>query len=64
MPILDFNMAQTLCFFLEGLLSTENVGNKDSNAFEIYFVLACVWSCGSAMSITSGVDVRKEFSKW
>ena len=57
-------MAQTLCFFLEGLLSTENVGNKDSNAFEIYFVLACVWSCGSAMSITSGVDVRKEFSKW
>jgi len=63
-PILDFNMAQTLCFFLEGLLSNENVGTKDANSFEIYFVLACLWACGSAMSITSGVDVRKEFSKW
>ena len=63
-PILDFNMAQTLLLLPRGLLSTENVGNKDANAFEIYFVLACVWACGSAMSITSGVDVRKEFSKW
>ena len=35
-PILDFNMAQTLCYFLEGLLVTENVGNKDANSFEIY----------------------------
>merc|ERR1719409_1291688 len=63
-PILDFNMAQSCCYFLEGLLTVENVGNKDANSFEIYFVLACVWACGSAMSITSGVDVRKEFSKW
>ena len=64
MPILDFNMAQSCCYYLEGMLTTENVGNKDANSFEIYFVLACVWACGSAMSITSGVDVRKEFSKW
>ena len=63
-PILDFNMAQSCCYFLEGMLTTDNVGNKDANSFEIYFVLACVWACGSAMSIVSGVDVRKEFSKW
>ena len=62
-PILDFNMVQTLCFFLEGLLTEENVGRDDSK-FELYFVLAAVWSFGSAFAITSGTDYRKKFSAW
>mmetsp|Transcript_22861 Transcript_22861/g.57008 ORF Transcript_22861/g.57008 Transcript_22861/m.57008 type:complete len:4427 (+) Transcript_22861:2-13282(+) len=62
-PILDFNMVQTLCFFLEGLLTEENVGRDDSK-FEIYFVLAAVWAFGSAYAITSGTDYRKKFSAW
>ena len=63
-PITEFNMAQTLCFFLDGLLTSENVGTKDANLFELYFVFAAVWACGSALSISGGTDYRKEFSKW
>jgi len=62
-PILDFNMVQTLCFFLEGLLVEENVG-RTAERFETFFVYAAVWAFGSAMSVTSGVDYRKRFSIW
>jgi dynein heavy chain len=62
-PILDFNMAQTLCHFLDGLLVEENVG-KTADKFELYFVFAAVWAFGSSMSVTSGTDYRKRFSIW
>ena len=62
-PILDFNMAQTLCYFLDGLLTEENVG-RGTDRLEIFFVFAAVWAFGSAMSVTSGVDYRKRFSIW
>eukprot|EP00306_Pavlova_sp_CCMP459_P002806 CAMPEP_0185179034 /NCGR_PEP_ID=MMETSP1139-20130426/31803_1 /TAXON_ID=298111 /ORGANISM="Pavlova sp., Strain CCMP459" /LENGTH=3023 /DNA_ID=CAMNT_0027744869 /DNA_START=1 /DNA_END=9072 /DNA_ORIENTATION=+ len=62
-PILDFNMVQTLCYFLDGLFTEENVGRDDSR-FEIYFVLAAVWAFGSFFTITSGTDYRKKFSAW
>eukprot|EP00966_Prymnesium_polylepis_P061135 1417560-Prymnesium_polylepis.1 len=63
-PMYDFSFAQALCYFLEGLLTAENVGLKDANGYEQYFVMAAVWAFGSSMSIVSGVDHRKEFSKW
>jgi len=63
-PISEFCMAQTLCYFLDGLLCVENVGAKDAAHFELYFVLAAVWACGSALSVAGGTDYRKEFSKW
>ena len=63
-PVSDFNMAQTLCRMLEGLLTQDNVGVKDASQFEMYFVFAAVWACGGAMSVVGGIDYRKEFSKW
>ena len=58
-PMFDFSFAQALCYFLEGLLTNENVGVKDVNSFEMYFVMASVWAFGSSMSVVSGVDYRK-----
>ena len=42
---------------LEGIL-------KDAASLEIYFVFACVWGFGGAMSITSGTDYRRKFSQY
>ena len=51
-PLLDFGMVQSLCSMLGGLLTVENVGVKDGEHFEIYFVLAAVWAsqCGRPTS--------------
>jgi dynein heavy chain len=62
--LLDFGLVQALCNFLQDLLVVDNVGVTGPEHFEIYFVLACVWAFGGAMSITSGVDYRKKFSQY
>ena len=62
--LLDFGLVQALCNLLDDLLVVENVGVAGAEHFEIYFVLACVWAFGGAMSITSGVDYRKKFSQY
>jgi dynein heavy chain len=61
-PLLEFGMIQALLNFLQGLWVIDNIGVKDASALEIYFVFACVWAFGGAMSITSGTDFRKKFS--
>jgi dynein heavy chain len=66
-PILDFNMVQTLTRVLEGLLTNENVPKGMANEaiiLETYFVFACIWSFGSGFSISDGVDMRKNYSTW
>ena len=62
--LLDFGLVQALCNFLTDLLVVDNVGVTGPEHFEIYFVLACVWAYGGAMSITAGVDYRKKFSQY
>ena len=63
-PLAEFCMAATLCTFLDGLLTPDNVGLKDATHYELYFTFAAVWACGSALSVVGGTDYRKEFSKW
>jgi len=66
-PILDFNVVQTLCNILQGLLTPENCPkgkDNDDVVVETYFVFAAIWAFGSAFSITDGVDYRKNFSAW
>jgi len=62
--LLDFGLVQALCNGLDSLLVVDNVGVKDAEHFEIYFVFAAVWAFGGAMSITSGTDYRKKFSQY
>jgi len=62
--LLDFGLIQAITNFLQGLWVVDNIGTKDASALEIYFVFACVWGFGGAMSITSGVDYRKKFSQY
>lgn len=63
-PVSAFAMVQTLCMLLEQLLIPENVGTKDASFFELYFVFAVVWACGSALAVEGGVDYRSNFSHW
>ena len=66
-PMLDFNLVQSLCHVLSGLLIPENVPPNDPNEatrIETYFVFAAVWAFGSAYSITDGTDFRKNFSAY
>ena len=53
-PLAEFCMAATLCTFLDGLLTADNVGLKDAAHYELYFTFAAVWACGSALSVVGG----------
>ena len=54
-PLLDFGLVQTITNFLQGLWTIDNLGSKDTNAIEIYFVFAAVWGFGGGFTISSGV---------
>lgn len=41
-PLLDFGLIQAITNFLQGLWVVDNIGTKDAEALEIYFVFACV----------------------
>jgi len=40
------------------------VGTRDASFFELYFVLATVWACGSALTAVGEIDHRAKFSLW
>jgi dynein heavy chain len=64
-PVLPFNMVQSLCHLLEGLL--DGVAAKErlnSLSLETYFVFAAVWAFGSALNKKDNVDYRVHFSDW
>ncbi|GAB1597647.1 dynein beta chain, ciliary isoform X1, partial [Argonauta hians] len=64
-PITEFSHIQMLCILLENLIIPENVPPDSSKeAYECYFVFACVWAFGSAMFHDQLVDYRNDFSKW
>jgi dynein heavy chain, axonemal len=66
-PMLDFNLVQSLCHVLSGLLISDNVPANDPNEatrIETYFTFAAIWAFGSCYSITDGTDYRKNFSAY
>ena len=65
--IVTFNMVQTLCYILQGLLTAKVIPDEkasDEYLFEQFFVFASVWAFGSALAEKDGVDYRKMFSDW
>lgn len=65
-PMLDFNMVQTLCHLLENLYTAENkfVGCTDKMQYELFFCFAAVWAFGGAFSVKDGDDHRLRFNRW
>ena len=58
-----------LCSLLDCLLTAETTTalHQSDNAaqmLELYFVFACVWAFGSALSCETGSNTRSEFSAW
>eukprot|EP01012_Entosiphon_sulcatum_P019543 TRINITY_DN24443_c0_g2_i1.p1 TRINITY_DN24443_c0_g2~~TRINITY_DN24443_c0_g2_i1.p1 ORF type:complete len:4685 (-),score=794.60 TRINITY_DN24443_c0_g2_i1:231-14285(-) len=78
-PVSEFNLVQTLCYLLEGLLpqlqaalAAENSVTGGSSAqvqspekdIELLFVFACVWAFGGGLTTKEGIDYRARFDKW
>lgn len=65
-PVLEFNMVQSLCHMLEGLLTPKNVpeNSTDKMLFELFFCFAAVWAFGGALAIKDGEDYRSKFNRW
>ena len=65
-PVLEFNMVQSLCHLLEGLLTPENIppGTADKMLFELFFCFAAVWAFGGALAVKDGEDYRSNFNRW
>eukprot|EP00698_Gefionella_okellyi_P005145 TRINITY_DN1471_c0_g1_i4.p1 TRINITY_DN1471_c0_g1~~TRINITY_DN1471_c0_g1_i4.p1 ORF type:complete len:2448 (+),score=753.76 TRINITY_DN1471_c0_g1_i4:538-7881(+) len=65
--ILGFNMVQTLCNILQGLLVPANIPKEkegDMLLYEQYFVFAAVWAFGGALAEKDGVNYPNIFSEW
>eukprot|EP00762_Andalucia_godoyi_P000343 ANDGO_03199.mRNA.1 Dynein beta chain len=64
-PRSTFNMIQTLCRMLEGLLKKAGINYEaGKDVYEMYFVYACVWSFGGALDADNQTDFRLSFSNW
>ena len=64
-PLETMNFCTTLVNILEGMLKPENLNSKATQeAFETYFVLACVWAFGGGTAPKDGIDYRRNFDKW
>jgi len=65
-PVLEFNMVQSLCHLLEGLLTPANIppGTSDKMIFELFFCFAAVWAFGGALAVKDGEDYRSIFNRW
>eukprot|EP00741_Cyanophora_paradoxa_P004754 tig00000828_g4612.t1 len=66
-PALDFNLVQSLCFLLEGMLTHQNFPPAqplDKNSVEVYFVFAAVWAIGGPLASTETGDDKTKFNHW
>ncbi|XP_061632559.1 dynein axonemal heavy chain 11 isoform X3 [Phyllopteryx taeniolatus] len=64
-PIPENSLVQTLCTLLDCLLTPENIPSDSSRElYETYFIFACIWAFGGALSQDQLFDYRLEFSKW
>ena len=64
-PMPEICHLQMLCRLLDSML-TAHIFNSESlrEMYELYFVFACVWAFGSALSFEAGNNLRLEFSMW
>ncbi|KAM7123899.1 LOW QUALITY PROTEIN: dynein axonemal heavy chain 11 [Ciconia maguari] len=64
-PIPENSMVQTLCSLLDCLLTSENVSmDCPRELYEMYFVFACIWAFGRALSQDQLSNYQAEFSCW
>lgn len=64
-PMTEWSMINTLCQFLELLLTPENTPEGcPKEDYELYFAWAAVWAFGGQLFKDQLVDWREEFSKW
>ncbi|KAM6403695.1 dynein axonemal heavy chain 17 [Rhynochetos jubatus] len=64
-PVPEVTVTQTLLYLLECLLTPHTIPpDSPRELYELYFVFACAWAFGGAMSQDQLLDYRLEFSKW
>ena len=72
-PLPQINLAQTVCFILDGLLGSgekmastqKSMAPEDAaTLFESVFVYACIWGLGGALSSDKSNDYRTMFDKF
>ncbi|KAM9302491.1 LOW QUALITY PROTEIN: dynein axonemal heavy chain 11 [Morus bassanus] len=63
-PIPENSMVQMLCSLLDCLLTPENVPVVPHELYEMYFVFACIWAFGGALSQGQLSNCQAEFSCW
>eukprot|EP00961_Rhodomonas_salina_P285370 3856228-Rhodomonas_salina.1 len=66
-PILDFNLVQSLTHLLDTLLTVDNVPKNapdEKTQLETYFVFGCIWTFGTCFNTKDGTDYRRLFSNW
>eukprot|EP00698_Gefionella_okellyi_P011837 TRINITY_DN3147_c0_g1_i1.p1 TRINITY_DN3147_c0_g1~~TRINITY_DN3147_c0_g1_i1.p1 ORF type:complete len:4003 (-),score=857.71 TRINITY_DN3147_c0_g1_i1:159-12167(-) len=69
---MGFNMVQTLCNILTGILTVKNLPEEkpenekpiDPFLLEQFFVFAAVWGFGGGLAEKDGIDYPKKFSDW
>lgn len=65
--IIDFNMVQTLCHLLDGILTPDLFvpgEYTDKMVYELFFCFACVWAFGGCLGVKDGEDHRNKFNRW
>ncbi|XP_076407691.1 dynein axonemal heavy chain 11 isoform X6 [Peromyscus maniculatus bairdii] len=61
----ESSLVQTICTLLECLLTPENVpSDSPKEAYEVYFVFACVWAFGGTLLRDQLSDYQADFSRW
>ncbi|CAH6779586.1 Dnah11 [Phodopus roborovskii] len=61
----ESSLVQTICTLLECLLTPENVpSDSPKEAYELYFVFACVWAFGGTLLRDQLSDYQADFSRW
>ncbi|XP_075803650.1 dynein axonemal heavy chain 11 [Microtus pennsylvanicus] len=61
----ESSLVQTVCTLLECLLTPENVPpDSPKEAYEVYFVFACVWAFGGTLLRDQLSDYQADFSRW
>ncbi|KAA0703060.1 Dynein beta chain, ciliary [Triplophysa tibetana] len=64
-PVSEYSMVQTLCSYLDYLLTPENIAaDSPRDVYEMFFAFACVWAFGGATYQDQLQDYRAEFSQW
>ncbi|XP_055553184.1 dynein axonemal heavy chain 17 isoform X2 [Falco cherrug] len=64
-PVPEVTVIQTVLYLLECFLTPQTTPpDSPWELYELYFVFACAWAFGGALSQDQLVDYRLEFGKW